>query len=70
MDKAAIIGELNNKYTAFSDYVARMPEHDFMFSLNGEKWTAGQQAEHLCKSVEPLNKGLSAPEFALKAMFR
>ncbi len=69
MDKAAIIAELSNKYTEFSDYVKAMSEDDFLFSLNGEKWTAGQQIDHLCRSVEPLNKGLRAPEFALKAMF-
>lgn len=69
MDKAAIIAELTNKYNAFADYVAGLSEEDFLFSLNGEKWTAGQQIDHLCRSVAPLNKGLSAPEFALKAMF-
>ena len=46
-----------------------MSQDDFQFSLNGEKWAAGQQIEHLCLSVEPLVKGLRAPEFALKAMF-
>lgn len=69
MDKAAIIVALNNKYNAFADYVAGQQENDFVFSLNGEKWSAGQQIDHLCKSVEPLFKGLGAPEFALKAMF-
>lgn len=69
MDKAAIIAELNNKYNAFADHVAGLSDEDFLFSLNGEKWTAGQQIDHLCRSVAPLNKGLSAPEFALKAMF-
>jgi hypothetical protein len=69
MDRVAIIAELNDKYNAFADYVAGLSEDDFVFSLNGEKWSAGQQVEHLCKSVEPLLKGLGAPEFALKAMF-
>ncbi len=69
MDKAAITAELNNKYSAFSDFVVGLTEEDFVFSLNGEKWSAGQQLDHLCRSVEPLNKGLSAPEFAVKAMF-
>ncbi|MEQ1921645.1 MAG: DinB family protein [Pyrinomonadaceae bacterium] len=69
MDKAAITAELNNKYHAFADFVGAMSEDDFVFSLNGEKWSAGQQIDHLCRSVEPLNKGLRAPEFALKAMF-
>ncbi len=69
MDRSAIIAELNNKYTAFSDFVAGLSEDDFVFSLNGEKWSAGQQIDHLCRSVKPLNQALSAPAFTLKAMF-
>ncbi len=69
MDKSALIAALNNKYRAFSNFVAGLSEDDFVFSLNGEKWSAGQQVDHLCRSIEPLNKGLAAPEFALKAMF-
>ena len=69
MDKTAIIEQLESKYGAFSDFVKAMSEDEFLFSLNSEKWTAGQQIDHLCRSVEPLNKGLAAPEFALKAMF-
>lgn len=69
MEKAAIIFELNNKYTGFSDFVAGLSEDTFVFSLNGEKWSAGQQIDHLCRSVKPLNQALSAPVFTLKAMF-
>ncbi|HMT07625.1 MAG TPA: DinB family protein [Pyrinomonadaceae bacterium] len=69
MNKAKIIDELRSKYGAFAEYVASLSEDDFVFSLHGEKWAAGQQIEHLCLSVEPLVKGLRAPEFALKAMF-
>ncbi len=69
MNKAEIIDGLRSKYNAFCDFVATLPKDEFEFSLNGEKWAAGQQIEHLCLSVEPLVKGLRAPEFALKAMF-
>ncbi len=69
MDKAKIIEELNRKYSGFADFVGTMSEDDFTFALNGEKWTAGQQADHLCRSLAPLNKGLKAPEFILKTMF-
>ncbi|MBL8180769.1 MAG: DinB family protein [Blastocatellia bacterium] len=69
MNKAEITDELRAKYNDFSEYVAALPKDDFEFSLNGEKWAAGQQIEHLCLSVGPLVKGLRAPEFALKAMF-
>lgn len=69
MNKAEIIDELHSKYGSFTDFVAELDVSDFLFSLNGEKWAAGQQIEHLCLSVEPLVKGLRAPVFALKAMF-
>jgi len=69
MNKAEIIDGLRGKYNAFSDYVTDLNKDDFEFSLNGEKWGAGQQIEHLCLSVEPLVKGLRAPEFVMKAMF-
>ncbi len=69
MDKAKIIDELSRKYSGFIDLAKPMSEADFTFSLNGEKWSAGQQADHLCRSVAPLNKGLAAPEFVLKSMF-
>ncbi len=69
MDKAKIVEELDRKYTGFVEFIDLMPEADFTFSLNGEKWSAGQQADHLCRSLAPLNKGLGAPEFVLKTMF-
>ncbi len=69
MDRSTIVAELNNKYNAFTDFVAGFAEDDFVFSLNGEKWSAGQQIDHLRSSVKPLNQALSAPTFTLKAMF-
>lgn len=69
MNKSAIVDELKAKYGSFTKFVAGLSEADFMFSLNGEKWTAGQQVDHLCRSVEPLNRGLKMPSLALKAMF-
>ncbi|MBK6751020.1 MAG: DinB family protein [Pyrinomonadaceae bacterium] len=69
MDRSAMIAELKNKYNAFTDFIGGLSEDDFLFSLNGEKWSAGQQIDHLCLSVKPLNRALSAPAFTLKAMF-
>ncbi len=69
MDKAKIIDELSRKYSGFVDLVEPMSEADFTFSLHGEKWSAGQQVDHLRRSVKPLNKGLGVPEFVLKSMF-
>lgn len=69
MDRSSIINRLNENYSAFFDLVEAMPEAEFTFSPDGIKWTPGQQVDHLYRSLEPLNKGLKAPEFALKAMF-
>ncbi|MEQ1606300.1 MAG: DinB family protein [Pyrinomonadaceae bacterium] len=69
MDRSTIIKNLNETYSAFFDFIAEMSEAEFTFSPDGTKWTPGQQLDHLCRSVAPLNKGLKAPEFALKAMF-
>ncbi len=69
MDRLLIIDRLNENYSAFSDLIEEMTEAEFTFSPDGTKWTPGQQLDHLCRSVAPLNKGLKAPGFALKAMF-
>lgn len=69
MDRSTIINKLNETYSAFCDFIAKMSEAEFTFSPDAIKWTPGQQLDHLCRSVTPLNKGLKAPEFALKAMF-
>lgn len=69
MNKTEIIAQLKIGYAAFADHVEGLSDADLLFSLNGEKWNAAQQTDHLCLSVAPLNKGLAAPAFALKAMF-
>lgn len=69
MDKAKIIEELKRTYFGFIAFVEPMSEADFTYSPDGVKWTAGQQADHLCRSLAPLNKGAGAPEFVLKSMF-
>ncbi|MCC6330097.1 MAG: DinB family protein [Acidobacteria bacterium] len=69
MDRFEIIDRLRANYGKFADLVASMPEKDFTFSLGGEKWTAGQQTDHLCRSLAPLNDALKMPALVLKTMF-
>jgi hypothetical protein len=40
-------------------------DNDFLFSSNG-KWTAGQQLDHIYRSVSALNMGLALPKFIIK----
>ena len=69
MDRPKITDELRRQYSGFVALVERMTEAEFTFTLNGEKWSAGQQADHLYRSLAPLNKGLATPQFVLKSMF-
>lgn len=65
MIKAEIIQELGNAYEHYLQYINTLAEKDFLFTINN-KWTAGQQTEHLVKSVRPLNQGLLLPKFLFR----
>ena len=59
---------LNENYQSFVDYIHVLEEADFLFAP-ANKWTAGQQLQHLVLSVKPLNKALLMPKLALTSMF-
>lgn len=65
MTKSDIISELGEKHESFIDYVASMNEADFVYSKK-DKWTAGQQLQHILLAVKPLAQALSLPKFLLK----
>jgi hypothetical protein len=46
MNKEQIIIQLQKSYKDFTDYIMSLHEDNFMFTIN-DKWTAGQQAEHI-----------------------
>ena len=68
MKKQEILEKLSENYRSFGEMIAGLSENDFTFSKPG-KWTAGQQLEHLCKSVKPLARGLLMPTIGIAAMF-
>lgn len=68
MNKAQIIHELQEKHLAFTDYLATMNQSDFLFA-KPEKWSAGQQLDHLVKSTKPLLLSIRLPKFVLKLVF-
>lgn len=69
MNKAELYRNLTKSYGDFSSAVSKLAEADFLYSLNGQKWSAGQQLDHLCRSVSPLNQAFGMPKLALRAMF-
>lgn len=58
MNKFEISKQLWLQHQKFTDYINAMPEDKFMESVKG-KWTAGQQLDHIRRSLKPLALGLS-----------
>jgi hypothetical protein len=68
MFREEIISELKSNYQDFTGYLLSLEENEFMYAAVG-KWTAGQQMEHLIRSIKPLNTALKLPSFLLKIIF-
>ncbi|HLO81229.1 MAG TPA: DinB family protein [Chitinophagaceae bacterium] len=68
MNKQEIANALVSSYTSFTDYTESLSDQDYMFSRN-EKWTAGQQANHLVRAVRPLTLGFTFPNFVFRLLF-
>ena len=59
---------LKEKYNSFVFYVDGLEDSAFEYAPEG-KWTAGQQIDHLIRSVYPLSMGLILPSFDLKWIY-
>ncbi len=68
MDKQAIISKLHESHNSFITYLDSLTNEEFMIS-NNEKWTAGQQLEHIYLGVKPIRQILSSPKFLLKLIW-
>lgn len=68
MTKQQIITELNERHKIFSVYIQALNEKDFTFSKEG-KWTAGQQLDHIFRSVSPLVQAFILPKFVPALLF-
>jgi hypothetical protein len=69
MTKREIIIRLQQNHQSFTHYMKTLDPGEFMFSLNKEKWTAGQQLQHIYLSVKPLASGLVLPKFIVGLVF-
>jgi hypothetical protein len=68
MDKQAIIKRLTENHQEFIACIDKLPAEEFNKSQN-EKWTAGQQLEHIYLSVKPVNLAFKLPAFLLKLIW-
>ena len=68
MDKQTIIKRLTENHQEFIACIDKLPAEEFNKSQN-EKWTAGQQLEHIYLSVKPVNLAIKLPAFLLKLIW-
>ena len=67
-DKASIIEGLSAAVDEVNNYVMGLSQKDFEFAPPG-KWNAGQQLDHLIRSIKPLNLAYALPVIILKLKF-
>ncbi|RAI98411.1 DinB family protein [Chitinophaga skermanii] len=65
MNKHTIHEQLNTRFNDFATFVKGLSNHRFVVSPEG-KWSAGQQLDHLIKSVKPVNAALNMPKMLLR----
>lgn len=66
--KAEIEKALLEKTEAFNSYIKTLDKSQFE-ATPGNKWSAGQNLDHLIRSIKPLLLAYSLPKFILKQMF-
>lgn len=67
-DKPQIISALNEKIKAFNNYIAPLSKEQFEATPN-DKWSAGQNLDHLIRAIKPLQLAYGLPKFALIILF-
>lgn len=65
MTKQEIQSSLQAHHAAFTAYISGLSDEDYLFSLP-QKWSAGQQLDHIYRSVQPLTLALFIPSWILK----
>ncbi|HFA51702.1 MAG TPA: DinB family protein [Bacteroidetes bacterium] len=67
--KEQITQALESKYELLINWFRSHADDKFEIAEAPGKWSAGQHADHLIKSTQPLRKALAMPKFVLKNMF-
>lgn len=68
MNNQKIAEQLFQKHLQFINYIDSLNEKDFEETYN-QKWSAGQQMDHIYRAIKPLVQALQLPQFILKLMF-
>lgn len=68
MDKKAIRQKLSEAHLGFTQYIHGLGAAEFLFN-QPDKWTPGQQLEHILLSVTPLRQVLILPTFMMQLVW-
>jgi hypothetical protein len=68
MDKSSITRSLTEHHSAFVSYINGLTTEEFVFSRD-QKWTAGQQLQHIILCVKPLVKIFGMDKFSIEQTF-
>jgi hypothetical protein len=69
MTKKELKDALVANHRNFTSVFSNLNDEDFVFSLTG-KWSAGQQAYHILKSVSPVAMLFGLPKFLARLIFK
>jgi hypothetical protein len=68
MNKYDLIQAMTDNHQRFSNYMNILSEKEYLYALP-EKWSAGQQLDHIVRSTKPLILAVRLPIFALQLIF-
>lgn len=68
MNKQEICTRLTKDHHSYTAYVDSLAPADFLFAPVG-KWSAGQQLDHILRSVSAVRQALRLPKFVLRLIF-
>jgi hypothetical protein len=68
MNKQKIIEQLRLHHTEFQHLLGSLQETDYLSAAIG-KWNAGQQLDHICRSIGPVDLAFGLPGFVLRLLF-
>jgi hypothetical protein len=70
MKKQEIIEKLIINHQKFVSYFMKLNDQEFVFSLNNQKWSPGQHADHILRSLSPVRGLFSLPKWMGKLAFK
>ncbi|HMQ46908.1 MAG TPA: DinB family protein [Saprospiraceae bacterium] len=68
MNRTTLSKQTHFHYYAFADFIASLSDDAFLYAPVA-KWSAGQQLEHLIRSISPLILALRLPKWVLILLF-